>query len=242
MLPRQTQTAAFWRDQFEITSDDLDFLYTLLLDAQSPKTTDLLATDLIQEYIRREDAKIESELSKGAVYLPKDHYESGQTLVFPALDFAVGEVVSVRAGQNPEHGDFEVIRVEFADSDLQREFAAGLQTAHRLNQSNGDMLLSDEASLSAQEIYALYQAEIDESLLYALEEGERSDEFVEVDGSWLLADMLAEVHIGHLNIAEAMIEMQAEPLSTDQMLSEVESGRQYQLAYAADQPGTWTGS
>ncbi|GIV78439.1 MAG: hypothetical protein KatS3mg050_2833 [Litorilinea sp.] len=222
MLQRQTQTAAFWRDQFEVTSDDLDFLYNLLLDAQSPKTLKELAIALIQEYLRRENARIESELSKGTVYLPREHYEVGQRLVFPALDFALGEVVDIRTGQNPEHGEFEVIKVRFPDNGTTREFAASLKTPHRLNQSNGDQLLSQETLLSPEEIYALYQEDIEDSILYALEEGERSDEFVEVDGNWLLADMLAEVHIGHLNIAEAMIEVQGEPLSAEQLLAEIE--------------------
>ena len=67
-----------------------------------------------------------------------------------------------------------------------------------------------------------YQDEILESLLYALEDGERSSDFVDVDENWLLSDMLAEVHVGHLNIAEAAIDMQGEPLSVDQMLAVVE--------------------
>lgn len=222
MLQRQTQTAAFWRDQFEVSSSDLDFLYTLLLDAQAPKTLEKLSLALIQEYMRREDSKIESELSKGTVYLPKTRYEVGQTLVFPALDFATGEVVEVRDGQNPEHGDFEVIKVRFPGTGQPREFAAGLQTAHRLNQTNGERLLHDEALLSADEVYSLYPSEIDESILYALEEGERSKEFVQVDDQWLPADMLAEVHIGHLNIAEALIEVKGGPVTTTELLADVE--------------------
>ena len=222
MLQRQTQTAAFWRDQFEVSSSDLDFLYALLLDAQSSKTLEELSLALIQEYMRRENSRIESELSKGTVYVPRTRYEVGQTLVFPALDFATGEVVGVRPGQNPEHGDFEVIKVQFPGTSQPREFAAGLQTAHRLNQTNGDSLLHDDALLSAEEVYSLYQSEIDESILYALEEGDRSDDFVEVDGQWLLADMLAEVHVGHLNIAEALIEVNGNPVNTDGLLAEVE--------------------
>ena len=79
--------------------------------------------------------------------------------------------------------------------------------------------MHDNALLSADEIYALYQTDIDETLLYALQEGPRHAAFVEVDGTWLLKDMLAEVHVGHLNIAEALIEMQGKPLSTAQLLS-----------------------
>ncbi|MEZ4612997.1 MAG: hypothetical protein R2838_22610 [Caldilineaceae bacterium] len=173
MLQRPTQTAAFWRDQFEVTAEDLDFLYDLLLDAQAPKSVKELAIALIDEYIRRENAKIEAELSKGAMYMPKETYTVGQTLVFPALDFAVAEVTDVRAGQNPEHGEFQVIAVTFADG-AAREFAAGLTTPHRLNQTNGGNLLDDDALLSAEEIYEVYQEDIDETVLYALEEGDRS--------------------------------------------------------------------
>lgn len=222
MLQRQTQTAAFWRDQFEVTADDVEFLYQQLLDHQKPMPLQALAIALIQEYLRRENARIEQELRKGAIYLPKNRYEVGQKLVFPALEFAVGEVIDVRPGRNPEHGEFEVIKVKFENGQKVREFAAALQTPHRLNLENGERLLHDDALLSAEEIYRLYKAEIEESLLYALEEGERSAEFVQVDGEWLLADMLAEVHIGHLNIAEALIEMQGKPLSTEQLLTEVE--------------------
>lgn len=221
MLQRPTQTAAFWRDQFEVAGEDLDFLYNLLLDAQAPKTAQELAMALIDEYMRRENAMIEAELSKGATYMPKETYDVGQTLVFPALDFAVAEVVDVREGQNPEHGEFQVLKVKFADG-LEREFAASLATPHRLNQTNGGSLLDDSTLLSAEEIYSLYQEDIDETLLYALEEGERSSAFVQVNDAWLLADMLAEVHIGHLNIAEAMIEVAGEPMGAEQLLPELD--------------------
>jgi hypothetical protein len=223
LLPRQTQTASFWRDQFEVTSKDLDFIYSLLVDTQGSKTSSELASALIAEYIRREDARIESELAKGAVYVPSEHFEVGQTLVFPAMDFAAGEVVGERPGQNPEHGDFRVIEVKFADSNgASREFASDLTTPHRLSETSSADLLNNESLLSVEEIYSLYQDEIDESLLFALEEGDRSNEFVQVAGKWLLADMLAEVHVGHLNIAEAMIEMQGEPIATENLLPEVE--------------------
>ncbi len=117
---------------------------------------------------------------------------------------------------------FRSCRVVFADGDVEREFASGLSTPHRLNQTNGGNLLDESTLLSADEIYSLYRSEIDESLLFALEEGPRSSEFVQVGDSWLLSDMLAEVHVGHLNIAEAMIEVQDQPLSTEDLLKELD--------------------
>ncbi len=221
MLQRQTQTAAFWRDQFEVSADDLDFLHGLLLDAQGPRSLADLATSLIREYLRRENARIDNELGKGAIYVPKDRFKVGQSIVFPAQEFTVGKVLAVRPGKNPEHGEFEVITVQFVD-DRKNEYAAGLETPHRLNQMSSNGTLKAGDLLSAEEIYKLYGSEIDQSILYALEEGPRGKEFVQVEGNWLLSDMLAAVHVGHLNIAEAMIEVQAQPVSTKQLLTEID--------------------
>jgi len=222
VLLRRTQTASFWRDQFRVTDEDLDFTHELILDAESPMTTSQLALRLIQEYQRRETARMESELKKGAVYQPKNLYDVGETLIFPAMDFLVGEVLETRSGQNPEHGAFDVIRVGFADTDETREFAANLQTGHRLNGTNGQTTGDEEALLSAEEIHSLYQNEIEESLLFTLKEGERNEDFVHIDDYWLLADMLAEVHVGHLNIAEALLEMQNRPLTPEELLPELD--------------------
>ncbi len=222
MLQRQTQTAAFWRDQFETSPEDVDFLYSLLLEAQAPLPLQQLAQALIAEYMRREESRLQQELAKGAIYQPKEHYKVGSKVVFPALDFAVGQVTELRPGKNPEHGEFEVLRVEFSDGRTVREYAAGLETPHRLNQTNGADLLGARNLLSAEEVYTLYRSEIDESVRFALEEGPRSKQFVDVSGSWLLSDALAEVHVGHLNIAEAMIEVAGQPLSADQLLAEIE--------------------
>ena len=102
MLLRRTQTASFWRDQFSVSSEDLDFIHGLILDAESPMTTSQLALHLIREYQRRETARMESELKKGTVYEPKNPYTVGQTLIFPAMDFLVGEVLEPR--RRPEPG------------------------------------------------------------------------------------------------------------------------------------------
>ena len=78
-----------------------------------------------------------------------------------------------------------------------------------------------DALLSAEEIYEVYQEDIDETVLYALEEGDRSSAFVQVNDTWLLADMLAEVHVGHLNLAEAMIEVEGQPMGAEELLPEL---------------------
>ncbi len=183
MLQRQTQTAPFWRDQFETTPEDVDYLYNLLADAEAPLPLAELTKALIAEYMRRENSRLENELRKGVIYQPREHLTVGQSVVFPTQDFAMGTVVAVRPGKNPEHGEFEVASIEFAGSRTPREYAAGLQTPHRLNQSNGADLLNTEDLLSAAEIYNLYRDEIEESVLFALEEGPRHEQFVDIHGA-----------------------------------------------------------
>jgi hypothetical protein len=233
VLQRQTQTAAFWRDQFETTREDIDFLYNLLLDSQAPQPLASLTRALIAEYMRRENARLEQELAKGAIYQPREKYKQGQTIVFPALDFAVGKVTAVRQGKNPEHGEFEVLRVEFGGGRSPHEYASSLQTAHRLNQINGADLLGAKDLLKPEEIYALYTGEIEESVENALRSGPRHQDFAEVQGQWLLSDMLAEVNVGHMNIAEAMIEVAGQPLSTEQLLKETDLDRNVSPAMRA---------
>jgi len=222
VLQRQTQTAAFWRDQFKVTTEDLDFIYALLLDAQSPQLLSALSEALIQEYIRKENSKIETELTKGDVYIPQGEFKEGQTLVFPALDFKVAKVTNVRNGHNPEHGEFGVIGVQFEESKDEREFATNLKTPHVLNQTNGQSLLSNESLLSSEEIYELYRDEIEESMLAAFEDSDRSAEFVEVNNNWMLSDMLTEVNDGHMNITETLIEMSGKPLEPSELLAELD--------------------
>ncbi len=134
-------------------------------------------------------------------------------------------MVGLRDGQNPEYGGFDVIKVQFSGQygGSPREYAANLQKSHKLNQSSAETLLhGGKGTLNAEQIYAQFQNEINETLLYALEEGLRNKDFVEADGYWLLSDMLADVNLGYLNIAEALIEVHNKPLKTDNLLSEIE--------------------
>lgn len=221
MLQRQTQTPAFWRDRFNVSHEDVDFLYNIFIDDQSAKTLDALAVSLIDEYVRRETVTIQSELAKGDVYVPNAGYEVGQNVVFPALDFAVGTVQEVRLGQNPEHGDFEVMQVEFAEMEQSREFAMNLKSSHSLSQTDNSGPVDGDSLLSSQEIFQLCEEDIRTKLTQTLQSGERSREFVAVDEQWLLADMLAEVNVGHLNIAEALIDMQEKPMATEIFFDEL---------------------
>ena len=143
MIQRKTQTAEYWQD-FTLTSSDIAFLHTLLLDAERPATTQALAEAVIAERCRREEAELRAELSRGVIYQPKKRFKTGEKVIFPALDFRLGEIIEVRPGQNPEYGEFEVISVDFGPDRRQRSFAAGLTAPHKLNVEAADLLISGD--------------------------------------------------------------------------------------------------
>ncbi len=57
--------------------------------------------------------------------------------------------------------------------------------------------------------------------------------FVHLGRYWSLSSLLAEVHVGHLNIAEAAIDMRGAPLATSDILPELGLPREMPPALAA---------
>ena len=232
MLQRRTQSESFWKKEFVVDADDLEHLYSLFLEDGSPRTLQELTLALIQGRCQREEAAIRRELARGTVYQPQASYAVGEQIVFPALDFAVGTVVGEREGHNPEYGDFKVIRVHLEGQEGEREFAAQLRQPHRLN-------LTPEAEnhlVSAEDIYKRHGATVQQQLLDYLLAG---TEFAHFGDQWLPRVALVEVHVGHLNIAEAVLDVNNRPMSLDALLQEVDlstdasfSTRLFSLNYA----------
>jgi hypothetical protein len=126
--------------------------------------------------------------------------------------------VAVRPGQNPEYGPFDVIAVDFGPERRQRYFAAGLAAPHKLNINPTDLLASTDLA-SPEKLLASVAQPVPARLA---EELAQQPGFATFENRWLLRDLLAEVHVGHLNIAEALIEMRTQPMETGTLLKELE--------------------
>jgi len=204
LIQRATQTPEYWGNTFSITDQDLEHLLNLFFEDELPRTDDELALAVVRWRCQREEAAVSRELAKGTLYQPKNSYEAGQRLVFPTLEYTVGNVVAVRDGRNPEIGPFKVIQVQF-DGKPDREFAASYPYHHRLNeQSAGTMPTDGDALRSPEDLYRLYGPGIHEKLVAALQK--RSD-FVWLFGKWFPAGLAADVNVGHLNLAEAVLDV-----------------------------------
>jgi hypothetical protein len=219
LIQRATQTPEYWGSTFSITDADLEHLLNLFFEDELPRTDDELAVAVFRWRCQREEAAVSRELAKGTLYQPKNTYQVGQTLVFPALDYAVGNVVMVRDGRNPEVGPFQVIQVQL-EGKPDREFAASFSYSHRLNElAAGTMPQDNDALRSSDELFRLYGPGIRDKLVAALQK--RSD-FVWLFGKWFPAGLAADVNIGHLNLAEAVLDVNGGgPLPTTVLLRDV---------------------
>ena len=206
----------YW-ETFTLQDEDIEFLYNYLLELETPLTSKELVSALVDERVHREIEALERQRSSaGEVYLPNKNYTLQQKLVFPSLGWQGGEVTAIRPGRNPDMPPFEVIRIRL-DSGEEREFASHLEN-HRLN--NPMPVAIEDEMLDSNSVIVAYGDE----LAARLEEGlQESRDFVRIAGRWFPRALLVDVNLGHLNLAEAVLDMAGGgPLSTPTLLEQVE--------------------
>jgi hypothetical protein len=200
---RQTQTEQYWVDEFQVEQIDLDYLYNILLERETPLSVDEMALALVRYRFHREEAALAKKKHTGNVYRPDEHYEIGDELVFSSLEYRPGKVVAVRAGENTAYGDFSVITVEFANTRT-LDFAADFNLPHPLNVDEAAAAALEADQLSPEDVFIEYGGYVADALQERL--GDHED-LVRIAGRWFPKSLLADVNIGHLNLAEAVLDM-----------------------------------
>lgn len=219
MIQRKTQTSAYWSDEFTVTSDDIQHLNTLLIEDELPRSAEEMGRALVLYRCRQENALVERALSKGRLYQPKHSYQADEQVVFPALGYLVGTVIGVRPGHNPEYSPFQVIEMDFGEGQ-RREFASEFTADHLLNRETYTGTPQDLELRPPEELAATYGPQVGQVLEKHLES---EPDFVRLAGKWFRRDLLVEVHVGHLNLAEAVLDMAGGgPLPTDALLGDLE--------------------
>ena len=209
-----TLPADYWQN-LSITSKDIEYLQTYLFERETPLTPHELVTVLIHERLRLERESAAKAMSNIKSYLPKETYAVGDTLNFPAFK-RNGKVTSVRAGVNPELGAFDVLTVKM-DDETERQFAASLAT-HALNDAPVDEEAASglDPELVARDFGAGLSAKVDAAFA-------ADDSLVRIAGRWFPRALLLDVNAGHLNLAEALLDMAAgEPLPTEALVKDLE--------------------
>lgn len=206
----------YW-ENFRLKAEDIEFLYNYLLELETPLTSQEMLNALIDERIRQHKLELEKQRTAGGdLYMPKGSYKAKQKLIFPALSWRRGTVVNVRPGKNPDLGDFEVIQIQF-DDNTQREFAANLP-GHILNEP--PVIIEDSSRFDRQVVFENY---FDDLLISLEEDLETNPDFVRIAGRWFPRALLVDINIGHLNLAEAVLDMAGGgPLPTHMLLEQIE--------------------
>lgn len=205
----------YWSN-LQFDKKDLEFISTYLFEHETPLTEKEILPVLIEERLRVERETLRKQRQGGGkLYLPKERYRIGEALVFPALDWKSGRVTGVRPGVNPALGEFEVIEVEFGDGN-RKQFAAGLES-HGLNapQETGE-----EQAFDAETVLRQHEAGLTRKLVAALE---ADQSLVRIAGRWFPRALLVDVNLGHLNLAEAILdEAKGQPLPTSALLDQID--------------------
>lgn len=214
MIQPQTQTRDYWVSNFTLQESDIEFLYNHLLEVEQPQEIGGLARAVMENRVSSEIQDVKRRLAGRTVYQPRKQYQVGEQIIFPAMKFVAGEVTAVRPGYNPEYGSFDVVAVDIAGKI--REFAASLPADHTLNQDNGDLFdLVDNIDLD--DLFAQYGDVVVEKLTAALT---AHPEFVRLGKLWLVKGLLTDINIGHLHLAEAVLEINnGGPLPTAEILT-----------------------
>lgn len=209
-------TEDYWTE-FSVEQSDIEFIYNLLLEKEAPIKSEELLKALVAYRIEEQIAKLQQKkLDQGAIYLPREAYSKGKQLTFPALDMQTGKVAGVRNGFNPEYEELKVIEVKM-DSGETKSFASNL-AEHSLN----TILDADEENpnLDAENVLMNYSPLLTERLAEALKSHE---DLVKIAGSWFLRSLLVDIGVGHLNLAEAVLEEAGGgPLTIAELMEQVE--------------------
>lgn len=206
----------YW-EKIEIGTDDLQYLTNYLFETEEPLSIQNLSRVLINnrlEKLAKEEAARQAKA--GLTYFPRETYQPGDKVNFPELEDTSGVIMSVRQGDNPGLGSFQVIEVEFEDGTT-KEFASGL-TDHPLNQKNYQTTPGEEQS--PESIGRIYGRSISTLLRTALDE---QNDLIRIGDTWFPRSLLIDVGAGHLNIAEAILDsMSGGPISIQELMRQLE--------------------
>ena len=214
-----------WADHFIVSDDDIEYLTGILLEREIPLSSEELALALIERHLREQEDAFKERFKNVLTYNPAQQYTIGQKLVFPRFDYALATVIDIRDGQNPEYGNFKVIKVAFENgseangaSAHEREFAAELTVPHKLNNADDTARPGLPAQTPAEIL-----AENRQLILPRLQEKLASvDDLISVAGKWFSRGLMMDVNVGHLNLAEAVLDMaEGTPMPTEQILQDI---------------------
>lgn len=213
----QTTEKTDWKN-FKLSPADFDFIYNYLLEKETPLSTRAIADAVIGERIRVLQSGLKKKLAQvGKIYRPSETYEIGETVTFIQNGNRTAKVLSIRDGHHPDIENFSVTKFAFESGD-EKEYATALSD-HSLN-SLDPLSAIDPDFMDAAETMTRFGKPIIKAIRRNLTE---SEDLVCISDYWFPAALLADVNLGFLNLAEAVMEMEnGVPVSTSKILEMIE--------------------
>ena len=214
--------AHHWAHSFSIASEDIDSITNLLLEKETPLSSVQLATAIIKQ--REQDIRSElRERYRGTkIYQPAGSYDVGDRLAFSMMDYATARVTGIRPGRSMDLNAFQVVTVEFDDDtdNRIREFVSGFEGEHPLN--NPDLNKHPSKLNSAYTVDDIIKDPAVTIIQQVNEALEQNPDLVRIAGTWFVRDLMLDVDIGHLHLAEAVLDMNnGGPLPPADILQEI---------------------
>ncbi len=220
MLPAQ-----HWAYSFSIGAEDIDGITNLLLEKETPLSAEQLATEIINTRESELRLQLREQYDGAKVYRPCETYAVGDRLTFAHLDYATATIVGLRTGQNTDRNPIRIAAVRFDYASRQttnglREFVVEYEAEHPLNDHNLNRHPSQvDTDYTIDDILSDPSTNIIEQVNDALE---RNPDLVRIAGTWFVRELMVELDIGHLHLAEAVLDMyEGGPLATAKILEEI---------------------
>ena len=218
MVQRKTQTEQYWVEDFQLDQQDIEHLFNVLLERETPLSADEMALVLVRYRVQQEEERLANATEPGHIYKPERDYEVGDAITLPQFNQARGKVVGKRAGQNPDDGQFSVITVE-VEGGQQYDIAAALESEHSLNLLEEELVEEEEDLLSPEELFIEYGGYVADEISERLA---THDDLVRLAGRWFPRSLLVNINVGHLNLAEAVLDIAGGgPLSTPEIIEQI---------------------
>lgn len=217
------QSKPHWSTQFSLTDNDIDALVSVLLERETPLPVTELARLVVERRLETEAQAFADRFADVAAYAPTQTYKKGQSVVLTGDEIIVAKVTAVEDGINPagflgrDYGSFKRMSVEH--DGVAEVYAVGLAEGIVEAEAEANVVAPSEETLTLDEIMQANGREIVRAVDDALR---ASDTLVRLAGKWFPRELIIDVNVGHLNLAEAVLDMmEGGPLRTPDILEQI---------------------
>ena len=214
-----------WAYGFSIDAEEIDNITNLLLEKETPLSSAQLAIEIVTQREAELQHQLEQLYKDTKLYQPSDRYEIGEPPDLLQHGILYGDCCRLAGRTRQQRLRILCRHVGIRWSicvrkKMQRQFATRYDGAHPLNDLDEDHHpRSASCDYALEDILIDPQVTIVEQVNEALEQ---NPDLVQLAGSWFVRDLILEVDIGHLHLAEAVLDMSdGGPISPSEILQQI---------------------